>query len=120
MNLFKEGVFIDTWTVSHLLFGVLCFLVFYTRIKSIKIISTLTLVLAVFWEFFEIKVNVEEFFSNRVVDVLSTLLAFYLVYYFVKKNNIEHDQKKYKTIFYCVLGVYFLVNLLGWLSYIFL
>lgn len=116
LSLYKEGVFVDMWTVAHILFGLICFFIIYENIKNFKKSLLIIFLLAVFWEFIEIKINVEEFFSNRIVDVLVTLIAFFVIYFLSKKNKVI----KNKILFYVILFVYFCVNFFGWFGYIFI
>lgn len=109
--LFDEGVFVDLWTVPHILFGVLMFLLVQRYKKDIWFGFFLTLVLAVVWEFMEIYFQVFEHQPNQIVDVLMALVGYLTM--IVGRTKIYNNKYFIQvTIFF-----YILFNFLGWLSY---
>jgi ABC-type uncharacterized transport system permease subunit len=95
INLFAEGVYVDMWTVSHFLSGALLFVLLVSKRLSICHSILVTVIVAIFWEFLEIRVRVDEVFSNRVVDVVVTVIGFYLIYFVNKKTNFMNSQIKF-------------------------
>lgn len=120
INLFAEGVYVDMWTVPHLLLGVLTFVFFVDRRFRVRSAIFLTIAIAIFWEFFEMRVRVEEVLSNRIVDVLISVVGFYVIYFIDKKTGFMSKSMKKDTLWRYVLTFWILINALGWMSYMFL
>lgn len=116
INLYAEGVYIDMWTLTHFLFGVILFFPFTIKKVNIYIQIILTFLVAFFWEVFEISVKIIEYPTNRVVDIFVTVLGLILFYYLNQKNNFVYDNR-FK---YSIIAFYLLLCAVGWLSYVFL
>jgi hypothetical protein len=116
LSLYAEGVFIDMWTVTHFLFGVILFFVFTSRRINIYLQILFALILAVFWEIFELSFKIIEYFSNRVVDVAVTILGLIIFFYWHSKKGIAEDH----SFKYLIVVLYLLLCGIGWAAYTFL
>lgn len=95
------------WTLVHLWGGVtagVCGIAL--RLKE-WIGFALTLVIALAWEWFEVFLNVEETFWNRVVDVLITLVLYVVMYRLLQQFVQDHIERNILAIHVLVLyGVF--------------
>lgn len=109
INLFVELPYFDLWSISHILYGMVLFLLLLNkgRIFSYLIIG----ITAIAWEVFEVLINVFEYPSNRVSDIVVTFIGFYLAF------KLDLKRKKHKIVIFSGFIVW---NLFGWLSYVFL
>jgi len=89
-NLWKEGKYIDLWTIPHILAGVvLCgfFNLFGIEFYLNLILSTLIMI---GWEFFELYVlDVHEYITNKVTDVVTGVIGFFFTYELILKFSIK-------------------------------
>ena len=120
INLFEEGTYFDMWTVPHFLLGFLTFVFLVDRKIRVNHAILITVAIAIFWEFFEMRVRVEEVLSNRYSDVIISVVGFYILYFINKKTNFMLDPAKKDTVWRYTLGIWILINALGWMSYAFL
>ncbi len=109
IDLFVEHPYIDLWSLSHFLFGVILF--FYLKPDRKYVNFLFILIVATLWEFFEIFVRVFEYSTNRVSDVIVTFVGFYFAVLLSKRFDIS------KKI---AIWSFIILNILGWSSYIFL
>jgi hypothetical protein len=110
-QLFAEGSYIDLWTLPHILFGVLMFLLIQRYKKDIWFGFFLTLVLAILWEFFEVFFEIFETIQNQIVDVGIALVGYLIM--IASRLKPENNTNVLKvTLFF-----WGLTNFLGWLSY---
>ena len=88
-NLWREGKYVDLWSIPHVLCGVIFVGIFcYFRIEfwSNLILSTLIMI---GWEFFELYVlDVHEYLTNKIMDVVTGLFGFLVMYALILKFGI--------------------------------
>jgi hypothetical protein len=107
--LFSEMPYVDLWSAPHFLFGVILFF-FLNKNKKIRNIFIILFV-SVVWELFEIYIHVEEYFTNRISDIIMHFAGFYVAIFISGKFTINRN---------FVYTSFIVLNLLGWVSYIFL
>ncbi|MFA6227121.1 MAG: hypothetical protein WC631_01395 [Candidatus Paceibacterota bacterium] len=89
-NLWKEGKYIDMWSVPHVLCGVI-----FAGILNwlgIGFLSNLILstIIMIGWEFFELYVlNVHEYITNKIMDVVTGLIGFFIMYSSISRYGIK-------------------------------
>lgn len=120
LSLFQEGEYLDLWSVPHFLFGVILFIFLINKKVKTNTAVFIVFLLAVFWEFFEINVRLNEFFTNRITDVIVTLIGFYLLFFINKKTNFMQNSVQRETAWRYIMTFWILLNALGWMSYAFL
>lgn len=119
-NLFEEGLYLDLWSVPHFLFGLIVFIFFIDKKFRLELSFLFTAILAIGWEIFEIRVKVTEVYTNRITDVVLTLLGFVLLAYLNKKTNFMTNPIVKDTAWRYIVIFWILINALGWMSYTFL
>ncbi len=112
-SVWKNGNFFDLWHVNHFLAGVLlgCLAVFFSI--SLWFSLTISLVLFVSWEIFEIVKKIEETKFNSFFDVVFSVAAFLMIFYstdFISTTALYY-------IFAISLFVWIFLELWGYYSY---
>ena len=107
MNIWKEGRYLDAWSVNHLLSGAIFTGWLLTFGLNILIIFFLHLVLAIVWEIFEALFGICEHLSNRIMDVVVGNIGFFLVYIF----SINF------YVLIALTSLYLFMQILGYLAY---
>ena len=81
-ELWEEGKYLDMWSVSHFLSGLLIASVLF--LLGIAFVPALVIatVLFVLYELFEVVVHIEESFTNRFMDVVVDVVGFLFATYF--------------------------------------
>ncbi len=89
-KLWEEGRYIDLWTIPHLLAGVvLCGLLNWLG-ADFWLNLAISSLLIIIWEFFEYyALNVHEYFSNNISDIVCGWLGFIIMYGFIIKYTIS-------------------------------
>ena len=79
------------WSIPHILCGVVLVGVFcYFKIKFWPNLILSTLIM-IGWEFFELYVlNVHEYITNKIMDVVTGLIGFFVTYAFILKFGIKN------------------------------
>jgi len=88
MDIWREGKYVDMWSVPHLLSGIIFtgwLLVFGFDIWKIFFLH---LALSILWEFVESFKKIHEHFNNKVVDVILGNVGFFLVFLFSIRTDI--------------------------------
>ncbi len=113
-KLWAEGRYVDLWTVPHILAGVILAAVFNWLGISFWLNLLLSSILIISWEFFELHfLNVHEHLSNKVMDVVTGWLGFFVMYIFIVKFGITAiiPYLVALTVFYLLLNAW------GFLAY---
>ncbi len=110
-DIWREGEWLDLWSVVHLLSGVLLGLSFYAlHIGAVAAVVSGVLLLAVY-ELWEGSVQIEETPANRVLDIATGMASFLLVF-FVVAPALSGEAFAY---FFAVVSVADIVmSVLGW------
>jgi len=112
-GLWKEGKYIGLWSVAHLLAGLILGLFLRILGISTRRAFVMTLSLLILWEFFELAININEIWTNRVADILIGLSGFFITYYGCKTIRKSHNV----LVFLILLVILVVLNILGWRSY---
>ncbi|HEY4489917.1 MAG TPA: hypothetical protein VJC12_01525 [Candidatus Paceibacterota bacterium] len=111
-DIWEEGKYLDLWSVNHVLSGVL-----YTGwiLKlgfGYQFIFITYFVLAVGWEFYEKYVGVKEHLENQIMDVVTGVAGFFMVYI----PDIYWNQISYSALI--VLSIIFIfLEIHGYITY---
>ncbi len=106
-EIWEEGKYLDFWTINHVIAGVIC--------AALAIFLNFPFIPALFfsflgfiaWEMFEHSKKIEEHFSNKVADVLTSLAGFLLAYYLMFENPSNQLLILWISVaLYTVLGVW--------------
>jgi len=90
MDLYKEGKYIDLWSVPHVLSGVILAIIFNHLGMSFWLNFILSIIIMTWWEFFEEHVlNAREFLTNKIMDVVTGVIGFIIVYPFIIKYGFS-------------------------------
>lgn len=121
MNIFSktlwEGPYVDLWSISHILFGLaFAFIVLFLFRKHKKLSLVYVAFFATLWEFIEHLFGVLEFFTNRVADVVLSVLAAAIVLCLDKKSEISNRNLSSFVIISLLLFIF--ANVFGWLAYL--
>ena len=88
-DLWAEGKYIDLWTIPHIMAGIILaglINLFGVHFWLNIIISTLIMI---GWEFFELyALDVHEQFTNKIMDVVTGIFGFLVMYWFIVKYTI--------------------------------
>jgi uncharacterized membrane protein HdeD (DUF308 family) len=111
-SIWQEGQYYDAWMFVHFLAGVV--LGFGMIILNIETFTayTLTVVLLILWEFFEIIKNIVEHKENRVGDIIIGTLGF--VFSFSISPMFIHN---FIIPFVVCLVVFAVSCIIGWTRY---
>ena len=113
-KLWGEGRYIDLWTIPHVLAGVLLGGYLYWFGVSLLINITITAILVISWEFFELYcLGVHEHLTNSLTDILVALIGFIITYAFILKYSIATIIPYLLTL----TVVYIFLNSWGFLAY---
>jgi len=113
-KLWSEKKYIDTWSIPHLLAGVVLVGIFSWLGFSFWPNLILSFLLIIGWEFFELYIlGIHEHYSNKVMDVILGIIGFFIMYAFILKYNIYHmiNELLFITI------VFLFLNAWGFLAY---
>ncbi|HMP67122.1 MAG TPA: hypothetical protein PKA60_00025 [Candidatus Paceibacterota bacterium] len=105
--------YIDLWTIPHFLIGVI--FAFVAIIENFSVFNSfyLLVALAVLWELFEVKYNLTEPFTNRIVDVFASITGFYFAVVLIDYFDPQGDL--FRNILYFLMIIYVVSNIIGWL-----
>lgn len=113
-NLWAEGKYVDLWSMPHILSGVIMGGVFNWLGFNFWLNLTVSAVLMISWEFFELyALDVHEHLSNKIMDVVTGLLGFFMMCSLINKYTLT------PLIPYLVFfsAVYIFLNVWGYLAY---
>lgn len=111
----KKGRAFDLWSIPHFLFGILMgFVPFLTDI-SFGLALTMTAVLAVLWEIFEMSIGIKETALNSLLDVFLPIVGYIITSYILLSYTYHREDLIVVAV--AVLAVYVFTNLSGWLAY---
>lgn len=111
-DIWREGKYLDLWSVVHLLSGAsvgLALHLFQFELKSAAIIAFLLLVA---YEMFEVIIKVEETKMNRVLDVVVGMISFapaFLTASFLSRNEVW-------VAFAAITAVSSVLGIFGWIA----
>ena len=113
-RLWAERKYVDLWTIPHLLAGVVLVGLFEWFGLDFWLNFVLSFLLIVGWEFFElIFLGIHEHITNKVIDVVSGLVGFFLMYGLIIKYSIT-------SIFpylMVIISLFIILNIWGYIAY---
>jgi hypothetical protein len=77
----QEGEYVDRWSFVHLLVGIIWGFIDLLLDLPFLLSLALLIVVAVLWEYFELKVGIAEKKKNSAIDVLAAILGFVGIYF---------------------------------------
>ena len=110
--LFKEGKYVDIWTVNNILIGMLICIGSEFLAVEFWTSTLIALVLFLRWEIFEEHIKTKEKMTNRISDVIFGMLAYVLTYFYF----IPWVAREIRAWFIFLLIIYFLIGFLGFMS----
>lgn len=104
--------YVDLWTIPHFLIGVL--FAFFALFEKLSVFNSFYLLVAcaVLWELFEVKYNLTEPFTNRIVDVFASISGFYLTIILI--DFYKPSETIFMEWFYFTSFIYVISNIIGW------
>jgi phosphatidylglycerophosphate synthase len=114
VRLWKEGKYIDMWSIPHILCGFVFAGIFNYLGIGLWLNLILSILIMIWWEFFElIFLDVHEYFTNKTMDILMGLAGFFIMYALILKFGI-------KTIFpwlIVIVVIWLLLNYWGFYAH---
>ena len=87
--IWQEGKYVDFWSIPHIIIGALLAWLFCFFGLNFYINFMISFLIMFGWEFFELYVlHAEEYFPNKVMDVVTGLIGFFVMYYFIEKHGL--------------------------------
>lgn len=81
-NIFRNGKYLDLWSINHTLAGVVIAGPLYYFSISFIYSFFILIFLIVGWEIYEIIFDVHETWQNRSTDIITGVIGFFFVWYF--------------------------------------
>jgi Na+-transporting methylmalonyl-CoA/oxaloacetate decarboxylase beta subunit len=110
-EIWKEGKVIDLWSLNHILGGTVLAGIFFFLNLPLTIALILTFLIAILWEIYELIEGIYETHSNKILDVLTSLLGVPMFYYLANENLIET-----KALFAIFLFSFIILEVWGYLA----
>ena len=110
-DLWREGTWLDLWSVVHFLSGVLLGLGFYFLHFGSIVSAILALLLLISYEMWEMIVQIEEASTNRFMDVVVGMVG-YLLAFFPLASWLPQTETRFT--FGAVLTTNILMSMFGW------
>jgi len=105
LDLWKEGKYVDLWTIPHVIFGGISMFIFSYLGLNLLLNFLISVFIMVFWEFFELYfLGVKEHLPNKVMDVVTGIIGFGIMYYLARTYELSS------------LWIYFWIMLVVWLA----
>jgi hypothetical protein len=113
-DIWREGKWLDLWSVVHFLSGVSVGLTFY--LLPLGMLSSVIIALLAFtaYEMWEAIVGIEEMPTNRFMDVVVGMASF-LPGYFLLAPQL-HGNEQFILVFGFVLTANIVMSVFGWLA----
>ncbi len=112
-DIWREGKWLDLWSVVHLLSGVTIGLGFYFLNFDAPASVVLALLSLVSYEMWEVMVRIEETRSNRFMDVLVGMASFLPTFFFLAPSL---SGVLFIFLFYFVLALNGTMSVFGWVA----
>ncbi len=81
IRIWREGPYVDFWSVNHFLAGTVLAGLFYFLKQDVYVAIITSFILMVLWEVFERYRGIVESLGNRVFDVITGLVGFGIMVY---------------------------------------
>ncbi|MGV8162045.1 MAG: hypothetical protein ACP5N2_01785 [Candidatus Nanoarchaeia archaeon] len=89
IQIWKEGKYLDLWSVNHTLAGCVLGSIFIFINLQIWVSLIISVILMIGWEIFEIYYGIKEGLANKILDVVTGLVGFFLTYYLVNVQGVN-------------------------------
>ena len=87
--LWQEGKYLDFWSTTHTIIGGILVWLFMFLGINIYLNFAITFLVILGWEFFELYfLDVHEYLWNKFFDVVTGILGFFVMYYFILKYGL--------------------------------
>ncbi len=103
---------IDYWSMPHFLLGTLIALIGLVFGLPAVPLFFVTLVVAVLWEFVEMRLRIREAKINVASDIIMPLFAYVVTLWLTGTDSMEHEQ--YIAFFVVTIVLYVLVSYAAW------
>jgi hypothetical protein len=77
----KEGEYLDFWSVNHVLLGGVLLGTFLFAHFTLNLALVFSILFMISWEFYEIVKGIREQPGNKIFDVLTGIIGFFLFHY---------------------------------------
>ena|SRR3989338_3419759 len=111
MNIWREGKYLDLWSVNHFLSGVVFAGWMFVLGSNLLVTFILYLAISMGWEIFEIFHKVKEDIGNKMIDVAIGVMGFFLIYIL----NADGSFNLYSLI--AVTIIYISMEMHGYFTY---
>lgn len=89
--IFREGKYLDFWSTTHTLIGLILVWAFQYFGLSLILNFTISFIIIFGWEFFELYcLDVHEPFLNKVFDVVTGFLGWLIMYYLIQSYGLRN------------------------------
>ncbi len=113
-NIWKKGKYIDLWSLNHFVGGVLIARILFFFDLSFWPALSITFVVKMVWEIYELIRNIKESIENKVMDVIIGIFGFLIMYYLYIQVIFFSS-----TLFFVVIFVVWLfLNFWGYVVYL--
>jgi len=108
LEVLKKGKYVNLWSVNHFLSGIVFAGWVFKLEFSPWLVFLIYFILAVGWEVCEVYIGEFEIFGNKIMDVVTGVLGFWIVYYFMILQKPMSDPFIILcTLLFLILELYF-------------
>jgi hypothetical protein len=111
-RLFRLNKLLDYWSIPHFLFGTVIALMALTFSFPMGWALVATFLIAIGWEFLEMRSGLREARGNSITDVVLALGGFSVTYGLIHQVSPEPEQ--YGGVFAVAVIIYLAVNFFAW------
>ncbi len=112
-KIWKNGKYLDLWSVNHVLAGSVIAWPLYKLGVPVVYNFGLAMLLIVGWEIYEIIYNIRETWQNRATDIITGIIGFVFVSNFVVNWPSANQQGTYLII----LVIWLILEVWGYRAY---
>jgi hypothetical protein len=110
-DIWREGLWLDMWSVVHLLSGFsIGFFAYFLKFDPL-LLATITLILLIVYEWWEAFVGIDEAPTNRFMDVVVVMVGYMPAYFYISPAL---SQSAHIVTFACVFAVNIIMSAIGW------
>jgi len=113
-NIWKKGEYIDLWSLNHFVGGVLIARILLFFDLSFWSALSITFVVKVAWEIYELIRNIKEPIGNKILDVVMGIIGFLVMYYLYIKVSFFSKT----TSFIIIFVIWLFLNLWGYVVFV--
>lgn len=112
-NIFKNGKYLDLWSVNHTLAGVVIAGPLYYLSVSLTYSLIVALILIVGWEIYEIVFDIRETWQNRSTDIITGVIGFFFVWYMYPHFAIDTQI----SVYIFSTTIFLILEMWGYIAY---